>query len=74
MLKGANQRKSQPVPAAWSSVLMAVKIIEEEKEKKFGGGGISCLNWTQSSWQGEVVFLTLAKPDYFFKGMKKKAM
>lgn len=38
MLKGANQRKSQPVPAAWSSVLMAVKIIEEEKEKKFGGG------------------------------------
>lgn len=47
MLKGANQRKSQPVPAAWSSVLMAVKIIEEEKEKKFGGGGgISCLNWT----------------------------
>jgi hypothetical protein len=44
------------------------------KKKKTGkkGGEISCLNWTYSSWQEEVVFLTLAKPDYFFKGMKKE--
>lgn len=47
---------------------------DHREEKKEKGGNFSCLNWTDSSWQEEVVFLTLAKPDYFLKGMKKEEM
>lgn len=68
MSKSNNQGKSQPVPAAkWQ------RRSQKEKEKT-GRGWISYLSWTCSSWQDEVIFLTLAKPDYFFKGMKKREM
>lgn len=35
---------------------------------------VSALSWTCASWQDEVIFLTLAKPDYFLKGMKNGEM
>lgn len=77
MLKSTNQKKVSQLPQPGLAVLNGSddhtgRKRKRQKEKK--GGGISCLNWTWSSWQGEVVFLTLAKPDYFLKGMKKKEM